>query len=796
MLKSKEIVEKNAIVVIVFIRKKCQCLLFMLGILCYGQNNVQGVVLDEDESPLFGATVKIGENKYTSTNEEGRFVFEGLKNETYDLRISMVGFFDHIGIVTPNERGSVIRVILKEEVSELSEVVVAGKTKAETKRSTGYDLAIIETKKLKNLSADINQVIKITPGINIRESGGLGSGFKLSLNGLSGNQIRYFIDGVPMENFGTALTLNNYPINLIESIEIYKGVVPISFGADALGGAINIVTENKNNSFIDASYGYGSFNTHRFALNTKHFNEEKKQYYKINSFFNHSDNDFLTKDVPVYDENGNNVGVTDVRRFHDQYTSGMLSAEFGMVDRKIADHWQLKATYANNKKEYQHPDFNILRPFGDFNTRNSIFLLSSAIRKKFEKVSFSANVLAGSVEETIDDTGNRKYNWINQAFEREPDDPKGELFERKSLFKLNDGLIRSQFHVSYQPLKNHGIEFNLSQNYLRRKGRDEVDELNRSFTNPNHIEKYVGGIAYGFKDDSKRFDAVVFVKEYIFKGKMIHQDPLDSNVDIVSKPSIASTGYGASLAFRPSRNLTLKGSYEKAYRLPEPNEILGDGIYISPNSQLKPEISDNINLGVRFNKQFDAFKIKYEGNVFYRFSDDFIQFKPAGVFGNYANLVKVTTKGIENGISLDYKGVAAISSNVTYQNITEQNEFNEGQPNSNYKGKVPNTPFFFANVNLMVRPFHGKLERRLTLHWNTRFVHEFFLKDENGGNREDKHTIPTQLAHGLDVEYTLPNDKLSISASVTNLTNELLYDNFRIQRPGRAMALKLRYSIK
>jgi len=116
--------------------------------------------------------------------------------------------------------------------------------------------------------------------------------------------------------------------------------------------------------------------------------------------------------------------------------------------------------------------------------------------------------------------------------------------------------------------------------------------------------------------------------------------------------------------------------------------------------------------------------------------------------------------------------------------------------NSNYKGKVPNTPFFFANVNLAIKPFHEKLKKRFTFYWNTRFVDAFFLKDEKGGNREDKHTIPQQLVHGIDLEYTFPNEKLSISSSISNVTDALLYDNFRIQKPGRAFSIKLRYFLQ
>src|SRR5690606_14882056 len=97
--------------------------------------------------------------------------------------------------------------------------------------------------------------------------------FKFSLNGFSGKSVKFFLDGIPMDNFGPALSLNNFPSNMAERIEIYKGVVPISLGADALGGAVNIITRS-NSNYLDASYSVGSFNTHQLGLNGAYTNPE------------------------------------------------------------------------------------------------------------------------------------------------------------------------------------------------------------------------------------------------------------------------------------------------------------------------------------------------------------------------------------------------------------------------------------------------------------------------------------------------------------------------------------------
>lgn len=72
---------------------------------------------------------------------------------------------------------------------------------------------------------DIGQVLDRVTGVRVKETGGVGSNVSVSLNGFTGNQIKFFVDGLPMDNFGSSFQLNNIPINFADRIEIYKGVV-------------------------------------------------------------------------------------------------------------------------------------------------------------------------------------------------------------------------------------------------------------------------------------------------------------------------------------------------------------------------------------------------------------------------------------------------------------------------------------------------------------------------------------------------------------------------------------------
>lgn len=70
--------------------------------------------------------------------------------------------------------------------------------------------------------------------------------------GFTGKHTRSLFDGVPQEGVGSSFGLNNIPVNYAERIEVYKGVVPVGFGTDAIGGVINIITKkNRNKWFLE-----------------------------------------------------------------------------------------------------------------------------------------------------------------------------------------------------------------------------------------------------------------------------------------------------------------------------------------------------------------------------------------------------------------------------------------------------------------------------------------------------------------------------------------------------------------
>lgn len=741
---------------------------------------------------LYGVNVYVkGTSIGTQTNAEGNYTLKPLKGNQV-IVVSYTGYATQEKSVVIKEGETLtLDLTLAIETNSLKNVEVFAKTEEDLIEQGSYSVDVIQTDSFKNLSSDVNQVLKTTSGIIIRENGGLGSGFNLSLNGLSGNQIRYFIDGLPLENLGSSLTLNNFPTNLIERIDVYKGVVPIAFGSDALGGVINLITAHKEKSFLETTYSYGSFNTHRFTFNAQHADKEKGYFLKATSFVNHSDNNFTTYDLPVFDlELGNRIGSINIDRFNDQYTSAMLVAEAGIFNKSFADEWSLKLTTATNRNNRQHPDNNILRPLGELFTTGLTQIISTNYNKSFGGFSVKAYGLYSKVNEVFNDTSNRVYNWTGDYVLRNVNNFLGESGQRRSLFTSEDQILKTQVNLAQEINKNNHLSFNLTQNFLEREGTDTVNPFNESFKIPNTLNKNILGFSYDFKGLNDKINLSLFAKQYFFGGSIAFTETEkedNPNLEDVNL-DFSNTGYGAGISYKPYNFITIKASYEKGYRLPETVEILGDGAFLLSSPDLQPEISDNINAGYIFSKKFSKWDLNNQTNFFYRNAKDFIQFNSiGGPFSNYRNLDDVLSKGLESNLRVVYNRVFELSLNYTHQKITEENRFDEGFENQNFGKQVPNTPVTFWYI----RAGGYLLQERLNIFWSTFNVDEFFLSPEQLG--ETNFSIPKQLSHNLDVDYSFKNTNYNVALSVVNLTDETIFDNFRIQKPVRAIYLKFRY---
>ncbi|NNC97147.1 MAG: TonB-dependent receptor [Gammaproteobacteria bacterium] len=120
---------------------------------------------------------------------------------------------------------------------------------------------VINREEIKNSGAnDLAEILRFVAGIEIGRNGGPGQTTSVFMRGTESNHTLVLIDGVEM-NPGTigGAALQNINPDIIERIEIVKGPRSALYGSEAVGGVINVITRNAQQSSINTSLSYGSF---------------------------------------------------------------------------------------------------------------------------------------------------------------------------------------------------------------------------------------------------------------------------------------------------------------------------------------------------------------------------------------------------------------------------------------------------------------------------------------------------------------------------------------------------------
>lgn len=218
-------------------------------------------------------------------------------------------------------------------------------------------------------------------------------------------------------------------------------------------------------------------------------------------------------------------------------------------------------------------------------------------------------------------------------------------------------------------------------------------------------------------------------------------------------------GYGSAFSYFLLPKLQAKLSYEHAYRLPDSNEMFGDGLIQQANPDLKPEKSDNVNLGFIFEQTIKDHTFNVDVNGIYRYTTDFIR-KAVSLTSNpttgYENVGKVRTTGFEGSLNYRWRNRISLGSNITYQNIRDRQKY-ETVDNSYVNGgskikhltfgeRIPNIPYLFGsgNAGLHLQDVAVK-NSELSLDYSLNWVKGYYLSFTGLGARSSKKSYLVRL---------------------------------------------------
>ncbi|MFI2743509.1 SusC/RagA family TonB-linked outer membrane protein [Zhouia sp. PK063] len=222
----------------------------VLGYCAFAQNMpVTGTVVDANKVPIMGVSIiEKGTQNGTTTDFDGKFSLS-LKKSPATLILSYVGFKS---VEEPASSGGILTITLKEDVSQLNEVVVIGYGAQQRKDLTG-SVATIQSKEIEDIPvASVDQKLAgQIPGVQISTvTGTPGGSAKINIRGIgsigANSDPLIVIDGFPISS---SFNQTSNPLNLlnpddIASISVLKDASSTAiYGSRGANGVIIIETK-------------------------------------------------------------------------------------------------------------------------------------------------------------------------------------------------------------------------------------------------------------------------------------------------------------------------------------------------------------------------------------------------------------------------------------------------------------------------------------------------------------------------------------------------------------------------
>ena len=228
-------------------------------------NTIAGHVIEKGtENSLPYATILIVETgRGTVSNENGDFIFTDIPEGIYTLRAQLLGYGTQEKKVTVSKEFAVdIHFAMVEEGIMTDEVVVSANRNEVSRKVAPVVVNVMGVKLFESVnSTDLAKALNFQSGLRV-EYNCQNCGFpQVRINGLEGPYSQILINSRPVISaLSGVYGLEQIPVNMIDRVEVVRGGGSALFGANAVGGTINIITKDPVNDSFQVSSTMSNMN--------------------------------------------------------------------------------------------------------------------------------------------------------------------------------------------------------------------------------------------------------------------------------------------------------------------------------------------------------------------------------------------------------------------------------------------------------------------------------------------------------------------------------------------------------
>jgi len=705
-------------------------ILFSIIIINVNGQSVKVLVIDSKtkESIPFAHVcfeeVVSGKKYYQVTNNDGIVI--NPSNTKTVIAISYVGYETYIDTLLANKS---YEIKLAPHVFDLDQVVVtANYTPVKADKSI-YNIKVIDQRQIQLKAATtLTDILKDQVNIQITHDPSLGSGIRLK--GLSGNNVKILVDGVPViGRMGGNIDLDQLNLFNIDHIEVVEGPMSVVYGSNALAGAINIIT--KENSHSNYS---GNVNTYAESIGTVNIN-------------------------------GN---ITFKKKKHSFSLSGGRNYFNGVyldIDTNRAQQWKPKEQYS--------ADFNY-----SLSNTNSKFKYQSSFMR--ERLLDKGNQLAPSFRNAQDSWfySSRLSNRVefNQKLNNDfflNIMGSHSYFERKKLTYIKDFVESTTMLVDASSAVHDTSYFNAFTSRIIFGNQNPQKKL--SFITGFDLSYEIATGKRILNENQNMGDYALFTSlMYNITPRLSIQPGVrfayNTRFDVPPVPSV-------NIKWEALSFLNIRGSFTRGYRAPTLKElyILFKDINhdIRPNNNLKAEYGNNIDVSfsINTNKSDKLHFSNIDINLFYNQMSNIIYLAPVKdendiTIYKYINISNYNTVGGQVGFKYsfypDFDFSLGLGETGTFASFTQKNASLES-----YK--------FSPEANLSLSYKLPVIESKISVTYKYNGKIKLFSLDENNlittGFINDYHTLD------LSLQKKLLSNRMTINVGIKNLFNNTLINS-------------------
>jgi outer membrane receptor for ferrienterochelin and colicins len=492
------------------------------------------------------------------TNSNGELL-KAISGKTL-VNISSIGYITVADTIT-NISEQII--YLTPSLIELDDVVVTATAKPQVRDKSIYKIDVISNAQIKERAAiNLGDLLSTQSSLRVEQNGSLGSSVRMQ--GLSGNQVKILIDGVPViGRVNGNIDLNQLNLQNTDHIEIIEGPMSVIYGSDAMGGVINIISKENNKKTVNAS---------------------SEIYYETIGKYNAS------AQASIHKKN-NTLSIVGSRNF---FQGAALSGDSGRVQTwrpRLQYNFDGNYLFTKNTAKFKYS-------LSLFKEEYRILAYPGKADKAFGKTdsSFLYHAIAF-------DAFNFTHRTANKA-------------EYNNTLKNNTVNLVAAYSTFWRSLNTYRNDLTLLQKTTDGVANQDTQTISsvmvRGMWSNDAVKnlEFFGGTEFNFdhavdKSDFGTKDMTDLAGFLNLKYTPIEAISFQPGVRLIYNSSFSTpVVYAINLKFQPNRKWSGRLSFAKGYRSPTLKELyfkytaLDHQVYGNPN--LKPEYSNNLNAVISY----------------------------------------------------------------------------------------------------------------------------------------------------------------------------------------------------